>query len=482
MTIGNLKTKYKILFSLILILLVAAIYVSLKDDEAKVDESTQTNPNDLVVEHDQMPKGTIHLAVPGRVDDTISEPFSKVDDDIKDIYERSTSIVLPSSDTIDTDACVYMNDSDGLSVVNITENNSCLDEIIDNQDKSIDKILNNNAFNVAIFDYQPEDTIIVQVVEEGFELVIVEGDELKPIEKTTTANGNDALVINSLGNFISNSEEDINLVSGILEFDVSFGDNITISNELFTPTYQRYNDDGTFMTMSLDTLAEFDGYEQMRVIEDIARSVIDDKYFLSPTPYSDITTRDDFNNITLVNKNNCLSQSYEPTVAKPNVLENRYSSSSVHVISTDIIGNVEAMFEAAAIDGYDLTFLSGYRDFNLQNGLYNNYAERDGVAGADSYSARPGCSEHQTGYGFDIGEVSSDSADIGSFTGTDAAKWIEDNAHLYGFILRYPKDKQYTTQYTYESWHIRYVGVQAATTMYENDLALEEYLDPRIKH
>ena len=124
----------------------------------------------------------------------------------------------------------------------------------------------------------------------------------------------------------------------------------------------------------------------------------------------------------------------------------------------------------AKVLGLDLSLISGYRSYTKQEKLFNEYVKKDGVKKANTYSAKPGQSEHQTGLAFDIGSVDS------SFENTSEAKWIQQNAHLYGFIVRYPKDKIDVTGYIYEPWHVRYLGKDVASKVKESGLALEEYL------
>lgn len=132
----------------------------------------------------------------------------------------------------------------------------------------------------------------------------------------------------------------------------------------------------------------------------------------------------------------------------------------------------------AAYLGYNLIIGSGYRSYYTQQTLYNNYAARDGYAAADRYSARAGYSEHQTGLAFDV--CDNDRLDVcvnSGFDDTDQARWISDNCYKYGLILRYPYGKEDITGYMYESWHLRYVGVDLATKLYNggNWITLEEY-------
>jgi D-alanyl-D-alanine carboxypeptidase len=136
------------------------------------------------------------------------------------------------------------------------------------------------------------------------------------------------------------------------------------------------------------------------------------------------------------------------------------------------------MAAAAKLDGFELVAFSTFRSFERQETLYNQYVEKDGEQAADQYSARPGYSEHQTGLAFDIGEKNFEQHwAAASFGETPAGEWVAQNAHLYGFILRYPLGKEDVTGYMHESWHFRYVGVEPATDMFTHKQTLEEYLD-----
>lgn len=124
----------------------------------------------------------------------------------------------------------------------------------------------------------------------------------------------------------------------------------------------------------------------------------------------------------------------------------------------------------AMAEGHSLPLLSGFRSYETQKYLFNSYVQKDGLALASTYSARPGQSEHQTGLAFDVGRISD------SFGDTTAGIWLKDNCYKYGFIIRYLKGKESITGYKYEPWHIRYVGVSAATEIHNLGVTLEEYL------
>ncbi len=120
--------------------------------------------------------------------------------------------------------------------------------------------------------------------------------------------------------------------------------------------------------------------------------------------------------------------------------------------------------------GFSMPLLSGYRSYQTQANLYQRYVNRDGQALADTYSARAGHSEHQTGLAFDVGSIDD------NYGTTPAGKWLVQHCAEYGFILRYPKGKEYITGYQYEPWHIRYVGKKVAKEIMSKGITLEEYL------
>ncbi len=136
------------------------------------------------------------------------------------------------------------------------------------------------------------------------------------------------------------------------------------------------------------------------------------------------------------------------------------------------------MYNDAKEAGYGFKINSPYRSYQTQVGLYNKYASTDGKEMADTYSARAGHSEHQTGYAFDIRDFPYTNPD---YSKTKSFTWVSKNAYKYGFILRFPKGKEYITGYQYESWHYRYVGKEAAKYIYDHDLTFEEYYEYFVK-
>lgn len=139
-------------------------------------------------------------------------------------------------------------------------------------------------------------------------------------------------------------------------------------------------------------------------------------------------------------------------------------------VDKEAYAKLQELQSSAKKAGYTIKLCSGYRSYASQKKIYNNYVRVYGQKSTDTFSAKPGHSEHQTGLAFDVGKIDD------NFGNTKEGKWLAQNAHLYGFIIRYPNGKQAITGYKYEPWHIRYLGVEIATKVYESGLSLEEYL------
>ena len=135
------------------------------------------------------------------------------------------------------------------------------------------------------------------------------------------------------------------------------------------------------------------------------------------------------------------------------------------------------LVEAAAEEEIDIVMTTAYRSYEFQQILWDNYVAQKGEAEANKTSARPGESEHQTGLAVDLSTSEIDYRNSSDFADTAAGRWVAENAHRFGFILRFPEGKSDITGYSYEPWHIRYVGLTVAEDIYEEDLTLEEYLE-----
>lgn len=130
------------------------------------------------------------------------------------------------------------------------------------------------------------------------------------------------------------------------------------------------------------------------------------------------------------------------------------------------------MYSAAKSEGLSLIITASYRTFEYQENLYNINASYSDEAYADEVSARPGFSDHQSGLAVDIAKYT---VLLKDFETTAEFTWLQENAYKYGFILRYPKDKAYLTGFDYEPWHYRYVGIEAATIIHDENITFDEY-------
>ena len=172
--------------------------------------------------------------------------------------------------------------------------------------------------------------------------------------------------------------------------------------------------------------------------------------------------------LILVNKYNYLDEDYEPDNLV--TIDEDYTLGWNNLMRKDAYEHFVEMADAANLEGIEIKNISAYRSYSMQEWLYEHYAEEnDSYDIADTFSARAGFSEHQTGLALDINMVDDD------FVKSPDYLWLKDNSYKYGFILRYPKDKESITGYKFEPWHYRYVGVEVATYIYNNDITFDEY-------
>ena len=173
----------------------------------------------------------------------------------------------------------------------------------------------------------------------------------------------------------------------------------------------------------------------------------------------------------LVNKDNPLPRAHIPK----NLVNANSKYKENIMIDKEVKTSFDKLKREAQKYGYYIDIESGYRDYDYQEKLYNKLIEEKGFAYAITRIAEPGKSEHQTGLAIDFyiyrDEKSYIENDIKEFIET---KWIHQNAHKYGFIVRYPEGKEHITKYSYEPWHLRYVG-ELSRYLYNEDLTLEEY-------
>ena len=180
--------------------------------------------------------------------------------------------------------------------------------------------------------------------------------------------------------------------------------------------------------------------------------------------------------LVLTNKYSKLPDGYEPSDLEE-------ISSEYFINGNTLVRNLrkeakeafEKLSKASIENGTPVYGQSAYRPYSMQESLYNQEVQRSGVKGADSDTARPGHSEHQTGLAIDV--ASEKWGNMYSFDKSSSYEWMNKNAHKYGFILRYRKEYENIHGYIYEGWHYRYVGVKVATDIHDNypNMTYDEY-------
>lgn len=171
----------------------------------------------------------------------------------------------------------------------------------------------------------------------------------------------------------------------------------------------------------------------------------------------------------LVNKNCRLGADFVPdNLSCPDILFDAPADSPKRMLEFQAARAAERLFADARNAGFALCGISGYRPYSRQKKLYE-------AAPDVRYVAPPGASEHQTGLALDVSCAAADFELTEKFASTDEGRWLSRNAHLHGFILRYPKEKEKITGYAWEPWHIRYVTKSLALYLAITGLTLEEY-------
>lgn len=223
-----------------------------------------------------------------------------------------------------------------------------------------------------------------------------------------------------------------------------------------------------------------------QVLEDILQE--EDNEFLAgealPVPSEEVTTSNGsvvlanpYEQLVLVNKDFALPEDYIPEdLVVPDIpfpFEEDLPKKQMREIAAEPL---EKMFQAAEEAGLELYAQSGYRSYERQDAIFASNAGQYGEEEANTFSARPGESEHQTGLTMDVTSPDAGFDLTVEFAETEEGRWVRENAADFGFIIRYPKGKEDITQYQYEPWHLRYVGEKAAKEMVEKDITFEEYL------
>ena len=220
----------------------------------------------------------------------------------------------------------------------------------------------------------------------------------------------------------------------------------------------------------MDNLDRYINYKNKNPDKEIKQIIKEVNMDLDKEPYEDMIKATNLNSINiLVNKHNYLTEDYVPENLEN--INSSYALSNMKMVS-EAKKAFENLSKDAAKQNLKVIAMSTYRSYEYQVDLYNRYVKTDGKEAADTYSGRPGNSEHQTGLAVDVYNVKESYT---NFEKTKEYTWMQDNAYKYGFILRFPKDKENETGYEFESWHYRYVGLEAAKYIKEHNISFEEY-------
>ena len=191
----------------------------------------------------------------------------------------------------------------------------------------------------------------------------------------------------------------------------------------------------------------------------------DDAYY-----ENELTSNKDKDLKILVNKHYHVDDTYEPDDLVN--ISNWYSYGDDQMMRKEAYDEYVSMFNAAKEQDIKIIINSSYRSYADQKATYDDFINRYGKEQTEALAAHPGNSEHQTGLAID---VTTPGYNTKTFDTSEAFTWLQNNAYKYGFILRYPKDKEYLTGFDYESWHYRYVGKDIAKYIHENNITYDEY-------
>jgi len=228
----------------------------------------------------------------------------------------------------------------------------------------------------------------------------------------------------------------------------------------------KFEDGKYYLEKNLNRYENYYNEHQDLSIDEIIKRV---NSGLDKTWYVDVEPTDlSKGNLVIVNKLHYVDQNFEP--------DNLVSMAGYGngYLVKDAYDAYAEMYQAAKADGMNLIVTTSYRDYGFQSTLYWGYVNRDGQESADTYSARPGYSEHHTGLAVDLSTPYLTNS-FTEFIYTDEYEWMINNSYKYGFIQRYTDENQYITGYMPEAWHYRYVGKDVAEYIHDNNITFEEY-------
>ena len=225
-----------------------------------------------------------------------------------------------------------------------------------------------------------------------------------------------------------------------------------------------------FYSISYAKLRNYDRYVDYsnETGEDNETTVLAVNLDMDKEDYTDSLIISDFSTDMLVNKHRSLTEDYKPDDLVS--IDSEYAADDTQAGARIAVNAFISMYKAAKDEGLDLVINSSYRSYQDQVDICDTYRELYGENYVQNYVAQPGFSEHQTGLSFDIGSRNSN-----IFAESDEYTWVQENAHKYGFIQRFPEEYEAITGFRAEPWHYRYVGKKIATYIYEHDISFEEY-------
>lgn len=273
----------------------------------------------------------------------------------------------------------------------------------------------------------------------------------KDIIKIINSLPNNIIHIGHQGNEVKNIQRALNKIGHHLAVDGIYGPNTKSAILRFQNQYKSLTDDGIYGPNTKNYLEQ---------------TLLNNNIKSNP---SDV--------LVLVNKNNPISSDYIPeNLVIPNVSFPFKEYNPKKLMRKDAALALEKLFIQGKRENIDLYAVSGYRSYDRQNTIFNSNVNKHGLEIANQFSAKPGQSEHQTGLAMDITSRSVNFSLTQNFGKTKEGKWIKENAHKFGFIIRYPQGKESITGYQYEPWHLRYVGNETAKDITDKNITLEEYL------
>ncbi len=245
--------------------------------------------------------------------------------------------------------------------------------------------------------------------------------------------------------------------------------NINVKKYLLNKKYPNIAEFSSSPYFKVENIERYENYYTKNPNYSFDQVVIYVEIGLDNEFYTNINIVEDYTSLTtLVNKYNAIPE--DAKFDNLSTLEKPYSNTGKRQVRSEIYDILKKMIDDAKKDGLNLYVVSAFRSYNTQKYLFNNSKKKNGLDYALTYSAKPGHSEHELGLAVDLNTTQE------KFKNTKEYAWLKSNSFKYGFVERYPEDKVFITGYGYEPWHYRYLGVDIATKMYEEDITYEEYL------